>query len=515
MRTTGNVLSFLLVLVSSLMNLSRTNANFQRDVVRNRHNMRIPSELNNPDTNDRSLMQDILSAATLVRRVEEKDDNDNDDDDYFVDEMYSLSGYSLKYAKCQAIQRFSEEAIQNGEYSPMVKDDIVILRLCPTSQCSSSKQFGCHYNYAEYAIGVSDYVRIMVRYTVEKKKNLCNFCAGCNGGNNNGNNDGGRKLEGDDEGENDRDNEDENDRDNEEEGDNDRDEEENNGSQDGDENDEDGEGFDDDDYYKADDDGGDGGGGGDDNNDDEGGNADQGDDDGGYGYCNTYADDCADAYNWCNGQNDDDTGYLDYMDYLDYVDCVKVEGQDNYGDAAYWIKPRCNPYTGAILMSIFYDPYCSQYAGDEVNLREFSGIYFRSSMFEDYYAGTCIDCSESVRCVLTSSSELYWQPKESRRLHALLSLSLPPHPSPFSNVLWRERRRCDGVSLCPEQKRNISSHQNALDNFVARFPFIPTVLIFPLPSPSFLFYRTIHRTTTPTAKCATRCTFRAHNAQTT
>lgn len=47
-------------------------------------------------------------------------------------------------------------------------------------------------------------------------------------------------------------------------------------------------------------------------------------------------------------------------------------------------------------MAIFYDPYCSQYAGADVNLREFSGIKFKSSMFADYYSGSCIDCSESV-----------------------------------------------------------------------------------------------------------------------
>ena len=43
-------------------------------------------------------------------------------------------------------------------------DDIVILRLCPTSSCSSDKDYGCTYNFSEYAIELSDYVRIMLRY---------------------------------------------------------------------------------------------------------------------------------------------------------------------------------------------------------------------------------------------------------------------------------------------------------------------------------------------------------------
>jgi hypothetical protein len=288
---------------------------------------------------------------------------DENDDDYYMNQLYSFSGFSLKYAKCQTIQRFSEDAIKNGEYSAMVKDDIVILRLCPTSQCNSNKQYGCHYNYAEYAIGVSDYVKIMLKYTIDKRSKMCDFCATCSGGRKRD-----RKLE--------------------EEGDNEENEEDGQSEQ-GDEDQQ----FDDDNYYKVDDDGA-----GDNNaaNGDD--NAAAAANDDYVDPCDTYADDCDAAYNYCNGGADDDVGYLDYVDYLDYLDCVKVQGQEGQ-DSYYWIRPRCDATKGTIHMDIYYDPYCSQYAGGDVNLREFSGIYFRTSVFEPFYSGTCVDCSENVSFV--------------------------------------------------------------------------------------------------------------------
>ena len=138
----------------------------------------------------------------MFRSLEEGNKDDNDD--YFMDEadMLDFSGFSIKYAKCQTIQRFSEDAIKNGEYSAMVKDDIVILRLCPNSQCSPNKQYGCRYNYLEYAIGVADYVTFMLKYTIDKKNKMCTFCQGCGYSNNNKNNQRRREGEGGNDGNN-------------------------------------------------------------------------------------------------------------------------------------------------------------------------------------------------------------------------------------------------------------------------------------------------------------------------
>ena len=136
---------------------------------------------------DRKLNDELLSMATLVAPDVRRKLNAADDYLTSEDSRFSFQGYSLKYVKCQTIKRFSEDAVKNGEYSAMVADDLVILRLCPYKTCSESKQYGCYYNYAEYALNLSDYIKVMLRYTMEKKENLCTYCQTCNN----------RRLEGD------------------------------------------------------------------------------------------------------------------------------------------------------------------------------------------------------------------------------------------------------------------------------------------------------------------------------
>uniref|UniRef100_A0A7S1VDP4 Uncharacterized protein n=1 Tax=Grammatophora oceanica TaxID=210454 RepID=A0A7S1VDP4_9STRA len=320
--------------------------------------------------NGLKLMNNNEEEERRRRRLDDKDD----DDDFYVNQnnLYAFSGYSLKYAQCQTIQKFSEDAIKDGEYSAMVTDDVVILRLCPKNSCSSSKQWGCHYNFAEYAMDLIEYMTIMIQFSIHQEEMLCEFCADCGflQNNNNNNNNRRRRLEDEEEGED--------------------------GEEEGDEEDE--ENFDDDDYYAENDDGAAAAA-----DDDDGGNAAAADDDGGnaaaaadddeVALCNSYYDTCYSLTNKCAGAADDDAGYLQYADYLDYLACVKLEAQDD--DQYYWVRPKCDSSYSTIKMAIFYDPYCSQYAGNEINLREFSGIKFNNELFEDYYAGNCIDCSES------------------------------------------------------------------------------------------------------------------------
>lgn len=362
-------------------------SSFQKDVIR-RGEQR--SSFLRHDVSKESLEDALLSravpleeykakleaaGATLGRKLEEGVDDDGvaneDGDDYYMDAdyMYSFSGWSLKYSKCQAIQRFSEEAVENGEYSALVTDDVVILRLCPRRVCSSSAQYGCHYNFAEYAIGLSEYLKIMLKYTLDKRRNLCKFCASCNYQ---------RRLN---EGE-------ENDGDGEKE---DRNEEE--GRDEEDRNEEDGIDEEDKNEYKGEEQ----------NANDQGddsyseGNTDDSGCGGVSSDCCTYQEQCYEMENWCDGETDDGV-YMDIPDYLNYLDCVQVDGQGNYDGSRYWVRPYCDPSKEVIKMHLFSDPYCSQVT-KEVNLNDFSGLYFQSTMFEDFYSGTCIDCSESVSCV--------------------------------------------------------------------------------------------------------------------
>jgi hypothetical protein len=293
-------------------------------------------------------LDDAGDDAAQNEDEEEEQEDENGDDAYaayYGDANYSFSGYSLKYAKCQPVQRFSEESIQAGEYSPMIIDDIVILRLCPYRFCSTSRTFGCHYNYAEYAIGLTDYVRIMLLYKMDKTDQLCNWCDNCNAN--------ARRLDdaGDDAAQGD-------------------------------------------DATQGDD------------------AAVQGDDDNNWwNYAN--GDDAANAENdecynnmtycfdeygdsVCDDGDDDadgDDAYLGVEEYLDYLDCVNVKDDQNYN---YYVQPRCDGEEQTIKMGIFYDQFCSHYAGNQATLQDL-GLGFREGYFEDMYStSSCLDCSESV-----------------------------------------------------------------------------------------------------------------------
>ena len=101
-------------------------------------------------------------------------------DDYFkIENILNFNGYALKYATCQKVQRYSVNAVQRGDYSSMATDDIVILRLCPKHSCYANSQYGCSSGYGEYAIDVSQYMTILMKYQADKEKRLCDFCYGC------------------------------------------------------------------------------------------------------------------------------------------------------------------------------------------------------------------------------------------------------------------------------------------------------------------------------------------------
>ena len=179
--------------VSQILSPSAVEASFLRDVVRRTENQArkmereggledallakaVPIEEFKANLRAKGISVPAnLDLPSELRRLDEEDD------DYYVnsDYMVSFSGYSLKYARCQPVQRFSEDAITAGEYSPMITDDIVILRLCPYRFCSNSRTYGCSYNFAEYAIDVKDYTRVMIRYAEDKKEQLCDWCDSC------------------------------------------------------------------------------------------------------------------------------------------------------------------------------------------------------------------------------------------------------------------------------------------------------------------------------------------------
>uniref|UniRef100_A0A8J9TPP4 Uncharacterized protein n=1 Tax=Phaeodactylum tricornutum TaxID=2850 RepID=A0A8J9TPP4_PHATR len=312
----------------------------------------------------------------IDRRLEEAQNANQGEgqqaDDYYMgdDEMYSFSGYSMKFAKCQPVQYFSENAIHAGEHSPMITEDIVVLRICPQKSCSSSREYGCHYNYAEYALQLTDYLSIMLKYSAQKRDYICDFCNNCLGSNGSVNRRSLNEGEGDGNGEQ-QNNQDQDQANNGQQGqgdgqdNNDKDDEQQQQDQNDQQkqNEEQGEGNDDVDTDDA-------------TGDDEYANACSDWDT----YCSNYSTQCA----------ENDGTYLDYEGYLNYMDC----SQADYNDYAYFVRPRCDGSKGSIKMAVYYDNYCVQYAGNEVSVKDL-GLGFREGAFGEFYSGSCLDCSDS------------------------------------------------------------------------------------------------------------------------
>jgi len=318
------------------------------------------------------LQKSLLEVATplselgkdIVDQIHRRMDNDedgDDGDDYILENTYGFQDYSLKYATCQKIQRFSTEAVDNGEYSAMIVDDIVVLRMCPKRYCSSNSQWGCNNGYGEYAIKLDEYLKIMLRYKTDKRSNLCSFCQAC--GNRrkmedaqvqqenaygSGNADDFYSYGGDDDGQVDYN--------------------------------DDGQVDYNDDVNQAGDDG--------DNND--AGNTNGNDYYNNANLCEKYTSQCENVYNKCNNNDNNDDG-MSYLDYIDYMGCVGIQNQNenNY----YWLSPHCDSSTNKISMGIFSDPYCSLYVGDSVNINNYAGVNFDNNIFQEFYKNDCIDCS--------------------------------------------------------------------------------------------------------------------------
>ena len=170
--------------------LSLSEGSFTRDVLRKRTRSSAQNVLNDNllekavplDKYEKGInAKGLYLRGDGSRRVE--DAEYENEDDYYVNEYnyVNYTDYSFKYAKCQPVQRFSQSAVEAGEYSPMVVNDIVILRLCPSSYCSDERAYGCSTDYIEYAIELTDYVRIMLRYEMDKTEQLCSWCEFCAG----------------------------------------------------------------------------------------------------------------------------------------------------------------------------------------------------------------------------------------------------------------------------------------------------------------------------------------------
>jgi len=324
---------------------------------------------------DQGLNDLLLSKAVPLQELEKHLENNQisvgrrlEDLQVDYENMYSFNGYSLKYLKCQPIQFFSEEAVMNGEYTPMVTQDIVVMRLCPQQTCSESSTLGCYYNFADYALTLEEYMNIMLTYSKKMQEYTCEWCDNCfemvrynnnwnnNYNYNNNNNNNNRRLD-------------------------------DNAGQD--------------DYVQQ-------------NEDQNQAAEEEAEKDEGYiyseeceDYCYNYNTICADQnqnqnnnnnnnynYNYNDDEDndgDDDYAYVDYEQYMEYLECSEVR----FNGYSYYVKPTCDSSSNTINFGVYWDQYCSRDASGDVDI-ESLGLGFSTEIFEDYSSTKCIDCYDEV-----------------------------------------------------------------------------------------------------------------------
>jgi len=103
----------------------------------------------------------VPTKNSQMRRLDE-------DEEYAVD----LSGYSVKFMKCQFVKQFDDEIAEEEELDTVLGTKrFVIFRLCAEGSCSS-----CNVGYGEYVVPMDEYLEAVVDYRQEEQEEYCNTC---------------------------------------------------------------------------------------------------------------------------------------------------------------------------------------------------------------------------------------------------------------------------------------------------------------------------------------------------
>jgi hypothetical protein len=112
------------------------------------------------------------AVLTFARRLDEY--NFGDDDNF----QYDLSGFSLRFDKCQYIKMYDDDlADDENSDSPLAINHFVVFRLCPSDECDS-----CNTVYGQYVADVESYLKYSVDEQEKAFETMCSSCSErCNG----------------------------------------------------------------------------------------------------------------------------------------------------------------------------------------------------------------------------------------------------------------------------------------------------------------------------------------------
>jgi len=110
----------------------------------------------------------LMRGATTLRRLDGDEDQEVD-----------LTGYSMKFEKCQFVKQYGGDEEDGGDEDGgadtiLSTKRFVIFRMCPDSSCSS-----CNYNYGEYIVDMATYLEATLGYKEEVQEQYCETCNDC------------------------------------------------------------------------------------------------------------------------------------------------------------------------------------------------------------------------------------------------------------------------------------------------------------------------------------------------
>lgn len=127
----------------------------------------------------------LLSKARPTQRSQLKRRLDEEEEE---EEEIDLSGYSVRFVKCQFVKSYNDELAEEEEAETVLATNrFVIFRLCPNDSCS--------YNYGEYLVDMDAYLESAVEYHQEQQEEMCNYCGEVCAADDDGNERKLRKLE--------------------------------------------------------------------------------------------------------------------------------------------------------------------------------------------------------------------------------------------------------------------------------------------------------------------------------
>jgi len=117
------------------------------------------------NSNQAAMMGNLMKNAVPTKNSQMRR---LDEEEYAVD----LSGYSIKFMKCQFVKQYDDEVAEEEELDTVLGTKrFVIFRLCAEGSCSS-----CNVGYGEYLAPMDEYLEAVVEYRQEEQEEYCNTC---------------------------------------------------------------------------------------------------------------------------------------------------------------------------------------------------------------------------------------------------------------------------------------------------------------------------------------------------